>query len=122
MAFTWTSLNSGDPIENEDLNEIHDNLNSIYSYLELSRLGGPGAAWSSAWILNDKDAIRTIHPQELRDVTDYADDHWCTTHHSNDNSMDKSNNDTSYNSNDHSSYDYNDNSTVKSTYNSSYVW
>jgi len=82
MAFSWTSLNSGDLIENEDLNEIHDNLDSIYSYLELSRPGGSGAAWSSVWVLDDGDSIKSDHPQELRDVTDYADDHWCSTHYS----------------------------------------
>lgn len=82
MAFSWTPLNSGDPIENEDLNEIHGNLDSIYSYLGISRPGGSGAAWSDVWILSNGDAIKSIHPQELRDVTDYADDHWCFTHNS----------------------------------------
>ena len=122
MAFTWTSLNSGDPIENEDLNEIHNNLDSIYFYLGISRPEGSGAAWSDAWLLNNGDAIKSIHPQELRDVTDYADDNWCPAHYSSDNSVDKSNHYSPYNNDDHSSYDYSDNSGVKSGYDSFYVW
>jgi len=82
MAFSWTPLGVGYSIENEDFNEIHDNLDSIYSYLELSRPGGSGAAWSDAWILSNGDPVKSDHPQELRDVTDYADDHWCSTHYS----------------------------------------
>ena len=120
MAFTWTPLNSGDPIENEDLNEIHDNLDSIYSYLEISRPEGSGAAWSDVWILSNGDAIRSIHPQELRDVTDYADDHWCPTHYSSDDSGVKSSHYSSYKNDDHVGHDATHDSGVKSSHYSSY--
>jgi hypothetical protein len=123
MAFIWTSLNAGDPIKNEDMNEIHDNLDSIYSYLELSRgAEGSGANWPTAWPLRNRDPIRSAHLQELRNVTDYADDHWCSTHNASDNSLDKSNHYSLYNRNDHSAYDYSDDSYVRGSYNSSYVW
>ena len=113
MAFVWTPLGVGYPIENEDLNEIRTNLDSIYSYLEITYPGcTSGAGWTGVWPLKGKeagtpDSIQSAHPQELRDKTDYADDHYC--------SADKASYNTTVYSNQNSTYKSSNNSGVKST-------
>ena len=132
MAFVWTPLGVGYPIENEDLNEIRTNLDSIYSYLEITYPGcTSGAGWTGVWPLKGKeagtpDSIQSAHPQELRDKTDYADDHYCsadkasynTTVYSNQNSTYKSSNNSGVKSTDNATVYSGQNSTYRSTYNS----
>jgi hypothetical protein len=77
MAFSWSSLSAGDPIEASDFNEVKTNLDSIFTALGIS----PDPAWTGEWDLQAGDSIKSAHAQELRDKTDYADNNWCTTHY-----------------------------------------
>lgn len=86
MAFNWQqNINPGASIDAADLNEIKTNLDSIYSYLGLTRTGcASGAGWSSIWPIqgNYTVPIQASHFLELRNVIDYAWDRWCRTHYS----------------------------------------
>ena len=126
MAFSWTPLGAGYSIENEDLNEIHDNLDSIYSYLGITYPGcTSGAGWTGFWPLKGKeagtpDSIRSAHPQELRDKTDYADDHYCSADNANYNTTVYSNQNSTYQSTYNSGVKSTNNATVYSGQNSTY--
>lgn len=61
-----------------DLNEIRTNLDTIYTALGITRPGcGSGAGWSSYWPIVAGYTILTGHPQQLRQVADYAYENLC---------------------------------------------
>ncbi|MFA7581729.1 MAG: hypothetical protein WCX99_02310, partial [Candidatus Paceibacterota bacterium] len=81
MAFDWSALGAGDPIENEDISEIQANLESIYSTLGINRSGCTGPGWVELPV-SGGDPVSTAPYLELRNVIDYAHDNNCVSHNS----------------------------------------
>ncbi len=83
MAFTWTeNVSPGQPVNAAGLNEIKTNVDSIYSYLSLTRSGcTSGAGWSKLPV-SSGDAIESADFQELRNAIDYAHTNWCRYNYS----------------------------------------
>ena len=74
MAFTWTSINKGDVIKADHINEIKNALDSLFSW--------EGVSWTWTHLPVSPGQIITYEQfKELRDATDYADDHKCKTEH-----------------------------------------
>ena len=74
MAFTWTSISVGDVIKADHINEIKNALDSLFSW--------EGVSWTWTYLPVSTGQIITYEQfKELRDATDYADDHKCVTEH-----------------------------------------
>ena len=74
MAFTWTSISVGDVIKADHINEIKNNLDSLFSW--------EGVSWSWTYLPVSAGQVITYEQfKELRDATDYADDNKCKTEH-----------------------------------------
>ncbi|MBA7561938.1 hypothetical protein ES708_03585 [subsurface metagenome] len=83
MAFVWVQdISPGAPANAAGLNEIQDNLDTIYAALGITRGGcASGAGWTefpiAGGLVTDKLSAQA---QELRSVTDYAYDNKCPAH------------------------------------------
>ncbi|MBA7715388.1 hypothetical protein ES703_124430 [subsurface metagenome] len=97
MSFEWSEkIGVGASIDNEDLNEIKTNLDSIYDALGITRAGcGSGAGWVNLPV-SDLEAVDNEHHQELRDVADYAYEHKCPSYCSGENVSEDSGENTGY--------------------------
>ena len=117
MAFNWQQdVSQGASIDAADVNEIKNNLDSIYTYLGITRSGcSSGAGWTKLPV-SPGDVITAAQFQELRAVTDYAYDHWCTTHYSGHDSTYNSTYRSAVDLSDYSFYDSSDNSTIYSSH------
>lgn len=80
MAFSWVqSVSIGASIDAADINEIKTNIDSIYTYLSLTRAGcTSGAGWTVIPV-SVGNIITSAQFKQLRDVADYAYDRRCTT-------------------------------------------
>ena len=85
MAFVWDeNISLGAPTNAAGLNELQDNLDTIYAGLNIKRGGcASGAGWTefpiTGGLVTDKLSDQA---QELRVVTDYAHDNKCPAHDS----------------------------------------
>ena len=81
MAFSWSeSVASGASMDNEDVNEMKTNLDTVYTDLGITRGGcGSGAGWSDL-PKSGGDPINSTTFQELRDVADYAQENSCPSY------------------------------------------
>jgi len=74
MAFTWTSISVGDVIKADHINEIKNALDTLFAW--------EGVTWTWQYLPVSAGQIITYEQiKELRDATDYADDHKCVTEH-----------------------------------------
>ena len=117
MGFSWTPINVGDEVKAVHINEIKDNIDTIYSDLELSPRD-----WSELPV-SAGDPIRSAELQELRDAIDYADDqNYCRSHdatyYSGDDADDKEGVDGAYHSGYNNGYDPGVDGSYKTGYNS----
>ncbi|RLE67007.1 MAG: hypothetical protein DRJ38_00105 [Thermoprotei archaeon] len=86
MGFTWSrEITSGTDIRADDVNEIKNNIDTIYSELGINYPGCTGAGWIELPV-SSGDPIESADFQELRDRLDYGWDHRCPSHDSADNS------------------------------------
>ncbi|MFA6437578.1 MAG: hypothetical protein WC242_05305 [Candidatus Paceibacterota bacterium] len=86
MAFSWQqNINAESSIDNEDINEIQTNLDTIYTFLGITRTEcASGAGWTELPVSGGETPpasfIESTQIQQLRDVADYADDNWCASY------------------------------------------
>jgi len=106
MAFTWSyTIASGERILADAINEIKNNLDSLFSW--------EGVSWTWQYLPVSAGQIITYNQiKELRDATDYADDHKCKS--------DYSGYDSSVCSTDNSTVNSSEKSTVNSGHDSGY--
>jgi len=85
MSFVWTEdISPGAPPMAAGMNEVQDNLDTIYTALGITRAGcASGAGWTEfpitgGWVTRPLSA----QPQQLRDVTDYAYENMCPAYNS----------------------------------------
>ncbi|MBA7558619.1 hypothetical protein ES708_00223 [subsurface metagenome] len=85
MAFVWTEdISPGAAANAAGLNEVQDNLDTIYTALGITRGGcASGAGWTEFPIAGGLVTEKlTDQAQELRAVTDYAHDNKCPAYDS----------------------------------------
>ncbi|GAJ01445.1 unnamed protein product, partial [marine sediment metagenome] len=85
MSFVWTEdLSPGAPMMASNLNEVQDNIDSIYAALDITRNGcGSGAGWTEFPIAGGLVTPKlSAQPQQLRDATDYAYENKCPAYNS----------------------------------------
>jgi hypothetical protein len=110
MAFAWSALGAGSPIENEDYNEIKTNLDTVYT-LWVFRV--PGAPVLDGQYCRSRTEMPS-HPRKPTDtdVTDYADNNWCPTHNITHNASVYTSQNTTYNATNNATVDAADNAAV----------
>lgn len=80
MSFVWTeNITPTANMMASNLNEVQDNIDTIYAALGITRTGcGSGAGWTefpiAGGLVTD---ILSAQPQQLRDAIDYAYDNKC---------------------------------------------
>ena len=75
MAFTWTPISVNDLIRTQHINEIKNNLDTLFAW--------EGVSWNWQNLpVSSGQVIRDEVIQELREATDYADDNKCKTENS----------------------------------------
>ena len=80
MGFTWSrTITSGTDIQDSDVNEIKNNIDTIYSELGINYPGCTGAGWVELPV-SANDPIESADFQELRDRLDYGWDNRCPSH------------------------------------------
>ncbi|GAI81629.1 unnamed protein product, partial [marine sediment metagenome] len=75
MAFIWVQdISLGAPANAAGMNEIQDNLDTIYAFLGITRTGcASGAGWTEFPLAGGLvDPKLSLQPQQLRAATDYA--------------------------------------------------
>ncbi|MBA7564076.1 hypothetical protein ES708_05738 [subsurface metagenome] len=85
MAFVWDeNISLGAPTNAVGLNELQDNLDTIYANLSIKRGGcASGAGWTEFPITGGLVISKlSDQAQELRDATDYAHDNKCPAYDS----------------------------------------
>lgn len=116
MAFGWIQdVNIGASIDAADVNEIKDNLDSIYDDLSIDRPTCAGAGWSELPV-SGGETIASAQFQELRAVTDYADDNKCPSDNTTYQSTEYTTEDTTVQSSNNAGVDGSYNGTVDSSY------
>lgn len=78
MAFVWDeNIAPGQDILASNVNEVQDNIDTIYATLDLTRPGcASGAGWTEFPIAG-LTAMLPAQPQQLRDAIDYAHENPC---------------------------------------------
>jgi len=78
MSFSWTQdISIGASIDAADMNEVKTNIDSIYTYLSITRTGcGSGAGWTELPV-SAGSPIENVDLAQLRAAIDYAYDNKC---------------------------------------------
>ena len=115
MGYSWTSISKGDKILTDHWNEIKNNLDDLYSDLQLS-------SWDWEYFpVSLGSLIKYDHLSELRDATDYADDqNYCRDHNGTYNVTVLDGEDVSFLSGDFGTYYNNQHTTYKNDHNTGY--